>query len=110
VIGKVGTDIEDAKCCWLVCTALQQATPEQQDVIKVGWVCLGGWRAEVREGGTGWGVGCRGWCWGCTALQQASPEQQEVIKVRWVMVWRRWRGGAGGGERRAGGWVGGGGG
>lgn len=37
VIGKVGTDIEDAKCCWLVCTALQQASAEQQEVIKVGW-------------------------------------------------------------------------
>lgn len=35
VIGKIGTDIEDNKCCWLVCTALQQATEEQKEVIKV---------------------------------------------------------------------------
>lgn len=37
VIGKVGTDIEDAKCCWIVCTALQQASPEQQMVIKANY-------------------------------------------------------------------------
>lgn len=33
VIGKIGTDIEDAKCCWLVCTALQSATAAQKKVI-----------------------------------------------------------------------------
>jgi hypothetical protein len=43
VIGKVGTDIEDAKCCWLVCTALQQASPEQQEIIKVGVGVGVGW-------------------------------------------------------------------
>eukprot|EP00879_Flechtneria_rotunda_P022682 GHRR01023954.1.p1 GENE.GHRR01023954.1~~GHRR01023954.1.p1 ORF type:complete len:164 (+),score=64.70 GHRR01023954.1:628-1119(+) len=37
VIGKVGTDIEDAKCCWLVCTALQQANEQQQEVIKANY-------------------------------------------------------------------------
>ncbi|GLI70600.1 hypothetical protein VaNZ11_015530 [Volvox africanus] len=35
VIGKIGTDIEDNKCSWLVCTALQVATEEQKEVIKV---------------------------------------------------------------------------
>lgn len=35
VIGKVGTDIEDAKCCWLVCTALKEASEEQKEIIKV---------------------------------------------------------------------------
>eukprot|EP00878_Enallax_costatus_P031017 GHUV01033844.1.p1 GENE.GHUV01033844.1~~GHUV01033844.1.p1 ORF type:complete len:193 (+),score=70.64 GHUV01033844.1:173-751(+) len=34
VIGKVGTDIEDAKCCWLVCTALKEASEEQKQIIK----------------------------------------------------------------------------
>lgn len=34
VIGKVGTDIEDNKCSWLICKALQIATPEQQETIK----------------------------------------------------------------------------
>ncbi|GIL95920.1 hypothetical protein Vretimale_1834 [Volvox reticuliferus] len=34
VIGKIGTDIEDNKCSWLVCTALQVATEEQKEVIK----------------------------------------------------------------------------
>lgn len=35
VIGKIGTDIEDNKCSWLVCTALKIATEEQKEVIKV---------------------------------------------------------------------------
>jgi hypothetical protein len=35
VIGKIGTDIEDSKCSWLVCTALQIASDEQRTVIKV---------------------------------------------------------------------------
>lgn len=34
VIGKIGTDIEDSKCSWLVVTALQRATPEQRAVIE----------------------------------------------------------------------------
>ncbi|GFR40856.1 hypothetical protein Agub_g1506, partial [Astrephomene gubernaculifera] len=34
VIGKIGTDIEDNKCSWLVCTALQIASEEQKEVIK----------------------------------------------------------------------------
>ncbi|EFJ41223.1 hypothetical protein VOLCADRAFT_98778 [Volvox carteri f. nagariensis] len=34
VIGKIGTDIEDNKCSWLVCTALQVASDEQKEVIK----------------------------------------------------------------------------
>merc|ERR1719460_1369133 len=34
VIGKIGTDIEDNKCSWLICQALKQVTPEQKAVIK----------------------------------------------------------------------------
>eukprot|EP00201_Polytomella_parva_P008941 CAMPEP_0175056390 /NCGR_PEP_ID=MMETSP0052_2-20121109/10642_1 /TAXON_ID=51329 ORGANISM="Polytomella parva, Strain SAG 63-3" /NCGR_SAMPLE_ID=MMETSP0052_2 /ASSEMBLY_ACC=CAM_ASM_000194 /LENGTH=354 /DNA_ID=CAMNT_0016321407 /DNA_START=2121 /DNA_END=3185 /DNA_ORIENTATION=- len=34
VIGKVGTDIEDNKCSWLICSALQIASPEQKAVIE----------------------------------------------------------------------------
>eukprot|EP00882_Tetradesmus_deserticola_P019351 GHRQ01020825.1.p1 GENE.GHRQ01020825.1~~GHRQ01020825.1.p1 ORF type:complete len:345 (+),score=116.75 GHRQ01020825.1:376-1410(+) len=37
VIGKIGTDVEDAKCCWLVCTALQEASAEQKEVIKANY-------------------------------------------------------------------------
>ncbi|GBF93349.1 farnesyl diphosphate synthase [Raphidocelis subcapitata] len=37
VIGKVGTDIEDAKCCWMVCTALEEASDEQKEVIKANY-------------------------------------------------------------------------
>ncbi len=35
MIGKIGTDIEDNKCSWLVCTALKIASEEQKEVIKV---------------------------------------------------------------------------
>ena len=34
VIGKVGTDIQDNKCSWLVCQALQRADAEQLGIIK----------------------------------------------------------------------------
>jgi len=32
-IGKIGTDIQDAKCSWLVCQALEVATEEQRAVL-----------------------------------------------------------------------------
>jgi farnesyl diphosphate synthase len=34
VIGKIGTDIQDKKCSWLVVKALQQATPEQRRLLE----------------------------------------------------------------------------
>jgi len=34
VIGKIGTDIEDNKCSWLICTALQHVSKEQRETIK----------------------------------------------------------------------------
>ncbi len=33
VIGKIGTDIEDNKCSWLICQALLKVNPEQKKVI-----------------------------------------------------------------------------
>ena len=35
VIGKIGTDIQDNKCGWLVVQALKRATPEQRQVLQV---------------------------------------------------------------------------
>ena len=35
VIGKVGTDIQDNKCSWLIVQALQKASPTQLASIKV---------------------------------------------------------------------------
>ncbi|KAI9921499.1 hypothetical protein PsorP6_002483 [Peronosclerospora sorghi] len=34
VIGKVGTDIQDNKCSWLIVQALEHATPEQRNTLK----------------------------------------------------------------------------
>lgn len=34
VIGKIGTDIQDNKCSWLVVQALQKATPEQRKILE----------------------------------------------------------------------------
>uniref|UniRef100_M4BYV0 Farnesyl pyrophosphate synthase n=1 Tax=Hyaloperonospora arabidopsidis (strain Emoy2) TaxID=559515 RepID=M4BYV0_HYAAE len=34
VIGKVGTDIQDNKCSWLVVQALDRASPEQRNMLK----------------------------------------------------------------------------
>lgn len=35
VIGKIGTDIEDNKCSWLVVQALDRCTPEQRKILEV---------------------------------------------------------------------------
>merc|ERR1711937_477980 len=34
ITGKIGTDIQDKKCSWLVCRALQLATPEHKQTLK----------------------------------------------------------------------------
>ena len=34
VIGKVGTDIRDNKCSWLIITALELVSPEQMDILR----------------------------------------------------------------------------
>jgi farnesyl diphosphate synthase len=34
VLGKIGTDIQDNKCSWLVCQALKLASPEQRQVLE----------------------------------------------------------------------------
>lgn len=35
VTGKIGTDIQDNKCSWLVVQCLQRATPEQRQILQV---------------------------------------------------------------------------
>ena len=35
VTGKVGTDIMDGKCSWLIVMALQRASYEQKDILRV---------------------------------------------------------------------------
>jgi farnesyl diphosphate synthase len=35
VIGKIGTDIQDNKCSWLVCQAKNLATPSQLKTLRV---------------------------------------------------------------------------
>jgi geranylgeranyl pyrophosphate synthase len=35
VTGKVGTDIEESKCSWLVIQALRKSTPEQKKLLEV---------------------------------------------------------------------------
>lgn len=37
VIGKVGTDIEDNKCSWLIVQALEKATAEQRALIEANY-------------------------------------------------------------------------
>ena len=34
VIGKIGTDIQDSKCSWLVVQALKMSSPEQRQIIE----------------------------------------------------------------------------
>ncbi len=38
VTGKIGTDIEDNKCSWLIVQALQRASPEQKVLLQVATV------------------------------------------------------------------------
>ncbi|KAJ9061863.1 Farnesyl pyrophosphate synthetase [Entomophthora muscae] len=37
VIGKIGTDIEDNKCSWLINMALRKATPEQRAILEANY-------------------------------------------------------------------------
>ncbi|XP_039275971.1 farnesyl pyrophosphate synthase [Nilaparvata lugens] len=39
ITGKIGTDIQDGKCSWLVVVALQRATPQQKKIIKECYGC-----------------------------------------------------------------------
>lgn len=34
VLGKVGRDIEEKKCCWMICSALERASEDQIKVLK----------------------------------------------------------------------------
>ena len=55
VIGKIGTDIQDNKCSWLVVQALERASEAQRAVIEAsGW----GRRAGMRAGEGGGGSPC----------------------------------------------------
>ena len=35
ITGKVGRDIQEGKCTWLIVVALQRATPEQKKILEV---------------------------------------------------------------------------
>lgn len=35
ITGKIGTDIQDNKCSWLVVQCLQRASPEQRQILQV---------------------------------------------------------------------------
>jgi farnesyl diphosphate synthase len=37
VIGKIGTDIQDRKCSWLVVQALKKATPAQRQILEINY-------------------------------------------------------------------------
>lgn len=37
VLGKIGTDIQDSKCSWLIITALQDATVDQKHVLEMNY-------------------------------------------------------------------------
>ena len=39
-IGKIGTDIQDHKCTWLLVQALDRVTPEQRQLIEVYVPCV----------------------------------------------------------------------
>ena len=55
VIGKIGTDIQDNKCGWLVIQALRLATPEQRKLLEVSWKGGGGGGEGAGQGGRGGG-------------------------------------------------------
>ena len=47
VTGKIGTDIEDNKCGWLIVQALQRASPEQLVILQVGINVLLWWTEQA---------------------------------------------------------------
>ena len=86
VTGKIGTDIQDGKCSWLVVQCLQRASPEQRQILQVPkrglWVPelirkgIGQWCASggsfVPQGHLTTAAdifGCHNWCVCCRCLQ-----------------------------------------
>ncbi|KAG5457871.1 MAG: isoprenoid synthase domain-containing protein [Olpidium bornovanus] len=50
VIGKIGTDIEDNKCSWMIVQALRRATPGQRKVLDANYGCKDAERvAKVKQ-------------------------------------------------------------
>lgn len=46
MIGKIGTDIEEHKCGWLVVQALKVVTPEQRKILEVSKTTVTSWSKD----------------------------------------------------------------
>ena len=54
MIGKIGTDIEDNKCGWLICKGLEKMTPDQKKIFEENYgkkdpACVAKIKAVYRE-------------------------------------------------------------
>ena len=79
VIGKIGTDIQDNKCGWLVVQALKMVTPEQRKVLEVS-KCWPTRHERVLEG-----RGCR-----ITMLARTALVKHESRSYTGSSTWRRY--------------------
>lgn len=69
VTGKVGTDIQDNKCSWLVVQCLQRASPEQRRVLQVPRGC----------GPRAYGEGCRSAAPGGVLVPQGTSGSGSIL-------------------------------
>uniref|UniRef100_A0A8D2QGI3 (2E,6E)-farnesyl diphosphate synthase n=1 Tax=Zonotrichia albicollis TaxID=44394 RepID=A0A8D2QGI3_ZONAL len=58
--GKVGTDIQDNKCSWLVVQCLQRATPQQRQILEVR-LAAHTWQRGCSAGMGTWSAGMGTW-------------------------------------------------
>ena len=61
ITGKIGTDIKDGKCSWLIVVAMQRATKDQKEILRVSYLkmALVIYRGDLNTGHSNSGNICK---------------------------------------------------